>query len=203
MKMEDQIMQAAEELFLQKGFNMTSTVEIARKVGCNQALVHYYYRTKENLFILVFMRKVYEFIEVFARIDESNDDFLTKLSRRIDAHFESVLKNPNVPFLIFNDLMLNRERRLLLKARIIEDPYYMSLFANFDRALKAEIAAGRIRPIESIDLILNMMGMDIMVFVTQPIVEDMAVSLPFPIEDFIMHRKEEIKKTLLLSLRPE
>jgi AcrR family transcriptional regulator len=55
--MEQAILEAAEKLFLEKGFASTSTTQIAREVGCNQALVHYYYRTKENLFNTIFENK--------------------------------------------------------------------------------------------------------------------------------------------------
>lgn len=44
--MQQKIMEAAQTLFLEKGYMATSTVDIAKKVGCNQALVHYYFRTK-------------------------------------------------------------------------------------------------------------------------------------------------------------
>ena len=39
--MEQSILKVAEQLFLDKGFNRTSTTEIARVVGCNQTLIHY------------------------------------------------------------------------------------------------------------------------------------------------------------------
>ena len=48
--LEQQILAVAEELFIANGFDGTSTTMIAQKVGCNQALIHYYFRTKENLF---------------------------------------------------------------------------------------------------------------------------------------------------------
>ena len=38
--MESIILETAERLFLDKGFALTSTTEIAREAGCNQALVH-------------------------------------------------------------------------------------------------------------------------------------------------------------------
>ena len=52
--MEKAILEAAETLFLEKGFDATSTTQIAKAVGCNQALIHYYFRTKENLFDTIF-----------------------------------------------------------------------------------------------------------------------------------------------------
>ena len=56
--MEQSILKVAEQLFLDKGFNRTSTTEIARVVGCNQTLIHYYFRTKENLFNRIFEKKL-------------------------------------------------------------------------------------------------------------------------------------------------
>ena len=56
--MEEAILEKATSLFLEKGFEATSTSEIARSVGCNQALVHYYYRTKERLFERIFQKKI-------------------------------------------------------------------------------------------------------------------------------------------------
>ena len=56
--MEQTILGAAETLFIEQGFDKTSTGQIAKLAGCNQALVHYYYRTKEKLFDLVFEKKM-------------------------------------------------------------------------------------------------------------------------------------------------
>ena len=55
--LEQDILDAASELFLSRGFDNTSTTDIAKKAGCNQALVHYYFRTKENLFQRIFLQK--------------------------------------------------------------------------------------------------------------------------------------------------
>jgi len=46
---EQTILEVAERLFLGKGFASTSTTEIARVASCNQVLIHYYFRMKDNL----------------------------------------------------------------------------------------------------------------------------------------------------------
>ena len=38
--MEEAILETAERLFLENGYASTSTTQIAKEVGCNQALVH-------------------------------------------------------------------------------------------------------------------------------------------------------------------
>ena len=51
---EQAIMEAAEKEFLDKGYTLTKTTEIARIAGVNHAMLHYYFRTKDNLFEKVF-----------------------------------------------------------------------------------------------------------------------------------------------------
>ena len=62
--MEEVILHTAEDMFLSNGYNGVSTTDIARKVGCNQALIHYYYRTKQNLFAKVYERKIQSIFDV-------------------------------------------------------------------------------------------------------------------------------------------
>ena len=91
--MEQAILRAAERLFLDKGFALTSTTEIAREAGCNQALVHYYFRTKENLFEKIFEQKIRMLISNIFSIDREGGTFEEKLRRKIEAHFE-IRKSP-------------------------------------------------------------------------------------------------------------
>ena len=51
------ILEAAEQEFLEKGFEAAKTTKIASLAGVTHAMLHYYYRTKENLFDLVFDKK--------------------------------------------------------------------------------------------------------------------------------------------------
>ena len=74
--MEEAILDAATRLFLQKGFKATSTTEIAREAGCNQALVHYYFRTKERLFEAIFQQKIKFFVGALLDIGEEDLPFL-------------------------------------------------------------------------------------------------------------------------------
>lgn len=55
---EQNILDAAEAIFLEKGYSGTTTTEIAKRAGVNHAMLHYYYRTKENLFEIIFEKQV-------------------------------------------------------------------------------------------------------------------------------------------------
>ncbi|VTR41141.1 TetR/AcrR family transcriptional regulator [Sphingobacterium thalpophilum] len=51
MNTKDQILQAAEEMFYQKGYPLTTIRDIANKAKMNSAMIHYHYGSKEILFL--------------------------------------------------------------------------------------------------------------------------------------------------------
>jgi AcrR family transcriptional regulator len=55
---QDRLVEAAEELFCQRGYNETSVREIAAIAGCNVAAVNYYFGGKDNLYLEVWRRRL-------------------------------------------------------------------------------------------------------------------------------------------------
>ena len=55
---EEKILEAASEVFTEKGFSGTRTRDIAEKAGINLALLNYYFRSKEKLFEQVMKAKI-------------------------------------------------------------------------------------------------------------------------------------------------
>lgn len=200
--MEEAILQVAEKLFLEKGFTMTSTTEIAKLAGCNQALVHYYYRTKENLFKKVFNNKIEFFLAIFMQIDASDDDFFTKLRRKIEVHFDLLISNPKLPFLIVNELITNSNRLNIIRNEITESHVKEQIIEALSSDLQQEIDKGTIRQISVIDLLLNIISLNVFTFVTLPIFQEAFCMSESEKSEFIVQRKEEIIQVIFKSLRP-
>ena len=55
-RVQDRLLDAAEELFGEHGFNNTSVRKIAAEAGCNLAAVNYYFGSKDKLYIEVWRR---------------------------------------------------------------------------------------------------------------------------------------------------
>ncbi len=97
--LEQVILDAATELFLERGFDSTSTTDIAKKAGCNQALVHYYFRTKENLFQGIFKKNIETFLS-FANNYKYSGEFFPFLEKGIETYFDILKSNRNVPLFL-------------------------------------------------------------------------------------------------------
>jgi len=198
--LEQLILETAEKLFLEKGFAMTSTTEIAKKVGCNQALVHYYFRTKENLFQSIFAKKIRLLLSSIIENSQKDISFEEKLKAKIESHFEMIRANPRLPFLVVNELTTNPERINSLKEKINELP--KSVFTQLQHELQIEIDNGRIRPIEIMDLVLTIVSLNAMLFLTGAIFKNIAHLSDADFEQLIEHRKQEHVRIILASLKP-
>ncbi|WP_250458509.1 TetR/AcrR family transcriptional regulator [Microbulbifer litoralis] len=88
-----QIIAAAEALFSEKGFNGTSTQEIADRAGLPKANVHYYFKTKQDLYTVV-LRDVLEGWQKDAEIFNRSSDPGEVLRSYIRAKMEHSFTRP-------------------------------------------------------------------------------------------------------------
>jgi AcrR family transcriptional regulator len=197
---EQAILEAAEQLFLEKGFALTTTTEIARVAGCNQALVHYYFRTKEKLFTSVFEKKARMFVSSLFQAEKEDSTFEEKLRQKIEVHFEMLRSNPRLPFLFFNELITNPDRLQELKKNLFDLP--TAIFLPLKNGLEAEIAKGTIRQMTVYDLLITMLSLNVILFLASPIFKILANFSDEEFEKLIEHRKQENVTVILNSLRP-
>jgi AcrR family transcriptional regulator len=149
--LEKRILWVAERLFLEKGFSGTSTTEIAKNVGCNQTLIHYYFRTKEKLFWDVFAPKMEQVVEYLdAPLDESLN-FLDRISNIIDFYFGILELDERLAPFIVNELIMHPGRWDMFRDRFLRNESRSSAFDRFDGMVKEEVAKGTIVPVEAID----------------------------------------------------
>jgi TetR/AcrR family transcriptional regulator len=198
---EKSILIVAEKMFLKNGFLATSTTEIAKEVGCNQALIHYYFRTKENLFNSIFECKFKQFFQnIFDLNKQESLSFIEKLKQLIETHFDLICENPNLPLLIITELSRKKEQvgSLRNKLQSIPEPLFLALNVE----LEVEIAAGRIRNIGLKDLIISIVSLNISLFLLMPILEEIIQLDANEKRKLIEHRKNEHVNTIINSLRP-
>lgn len=197
---EKRILWVAERLFLEKGFSGTSTTEIAKTVGCNQALIHYYFRTKEKLFWDVFAPKMEQVVEYLdAPLDESLN-FMDRISNIIDFYFGILELDERLAPFIVNELIMHPGRWDTFRDRFLRNERRRSAFTRFESMVRDEIANGSIREIQPIDLLLNIMSLTISAFIVAPkgFARDECDSSAR--REYLSRRKENIKELVTNGL---
>ncbi|MCD7969712.1 MAG: TetR/AcrR family transcriptional regulator [Alistipes sp.] len=198
--MEEKILSAAERLFFRKGFSMTSTTEIAREAGCNQALVHYYYRTKEKLFQAVLGGKVKNAFRQFISMEVMDGTFTEKLVKLIGIHYDTIRENSDMALFLITEFTRNPGMFSNVLDEVRNDAG--DAFTIFKRELEEEISAGRIRPIAIEDLILNVVSLNVFLFIVKPVFGRIWNVGDEELEALINKKKSDVADFVLNSLRP-
>ena len=165
---EKRILWVAERLFLEKGFSGTSTTEIAKAVGCNQALIHYYFRTKEKLFWDVFTPKMEHVLDYLDAPFQEGEDFFERIQNVIDFYFGILELDERLAPFIVNELIMNPGRWDKFRDRYLRNESRSSAFDRFESMVEDEIKEGHIRSIKAIDLLMNIMSLTISAFIVAP-----------------------------------
>ncbi len=165
---EQLILEAAEVEFIEKGYASAKTTDIARRAGVTHAMLHYYFRTKENLFAVVFQGKVELFVNTLLLSFDQQLPFMDKLRKGIESHFDLIAAHPRLPYFIFSEILTNEERRNSFFA--VLRPKVARMMERVSEEINAEVAKGRIRPVAPVDLLLNVLSLNVFFFVAQPIV---------------------------------
>lgn len=110
---KDHILDVAEKIFADLGFDGASTRHISSEAGVNMAMLNYYFGSKEGLFLAIFERKIYSFRTLLQNI--GNDESISswdKLSRCIDNYVERIIVNNCFQKMINRELTLSRRDEL-------------------------------------------------------------------------------------------
>jgi AcrR family transcriptional regulator len=197
---EQMILEAAERIFTQKGYTATRTTEIAAAAGVNQALLHYYFRTKEGLFDRIFESKTSQMLDAFFRLDDSRLPFFDRLRHGIEQHFDFIAQNPAMPFFVIREMLQNDERKRIVREKIFR--VAKGVIDKLAVAVQAEIDKGTIRAIHPQDLLLNIASLNVFSFIAMQIFHDVQDDTPAEaVQQFLEQRKRNNVETIINSIK--
>lgn len=105
----ERILDCAETLFAQQGYDGTSTRQIASEVGISIQTLHYHCENKLNLFNTVIKRCIFPItrainrhVEELLKLNPTDSDAIqNRLGLVIDDIFDEFFNHPNYPLLLF------------------------------------------------------------------------------------------------------
>ena len=197
---EQAILIAAEKEFIEKGYALSKTTEIAKAAGVTHAMLHYYFRTKDNLFEKVFQEKAKLIAGSFAEIVDDNLPFTEKIAKAIETHFNFIAENSKLPFFLLNEIITNETRKETCKNIFL--PIISQTLEKITRELDEEVKKGTICQIDPIDLLLSIVSLNVFTFLAHPVIDLIVKGDKNTLHTFLELRKKENVKTILARLRP-
>jgi AcrR family transcriptional regulator len=103
------ILNAARKVFLQKGFWGARMADIAVAAGQNKALLHYYFRSKENLFEAVLTKELNEINKLFGYLDTPHTHLPLKLEEFSLGLLSYFFQSPESLFFVAQEMQSRPE----------------------------------------------------------------------------------------------
>jgi AcrR family transcriptional regulator len=197
--MEEQILLVAKELFMQNGYEGVSTTQVAKAVGCNQALVHYYYRTKQNLFKIICQQEIQKMLKILADIPQEDISFENFIEKIIEAQIGFLKNNPDAPFFIIGELRHNSE--VLKMMRELFSEFGKEILSKIRMFVEMKQRKGELNDVSIEDLLIDIVSLDVMSFVGQVLFTQILEMDSQTQEAFLERRKTHIKKLILSSIK--
>jgi len=161
---EEKIIQAAEIEFIERGFDGARMQAIADKAGINKSLLHYYFRSKQKLFEVIFKTAFNLFIPKILKIfDDDSLDFFEKIRRFVAAYIDIISKYPQIPGFILHEIGTNQSALLKVLSEVKPNTEIIK------KQIEDEIAKGTIIEIKPEQLIINILSMCIFPIIVSPV----------------------------------
>jgi TetR/AcrR family transcriptional regulator len=90
------LLDAAEEIFLRKGFGNTSLSEIARRAGITKSLIHHYFGSKEGLWREVKTRRFMHYATRQMEMLQTGQATAELMKDSMSLYFDFLRRNPQI-----------------------------------------------------------------------------------------------------------
>jgi TetR/AcrR family transcriptional regulator len=183
---EDRILAAAKKVFHTRGFDGARMQEIADEAGINKALLHYYYRNKENLFRAVFQDAFTQLLSGINEIFLSDRPFLSKIEILLDYYISFLSKNSYLPLFILNTLANKPEEIKIFLDK--QDFSPLQLMDTIRNQMKKELHLD----VDPFHIYINLLSVTVFPVVARPLIQTIFGFTAEQMDVFLEERKKVV-----------
>ncbi len=193
---EQQILNAAKNVFQTKGMDGARMQEIADTAGINKAMLHYYYRSKQLLFEAVFKNAFSLLAPQLNAILNDDSTVEDKVKNFTSNYISFIIKHPYLPNFIIQEL--NRNQDFIFKLKDNKD---FPNLEKFKKQVDGEVNKGIIKPISGEQLFINIMALNIFPFIAKPLIMAFANADNKAYMQLMEDRKTEVANFIINSIK--
>ena len=141
--------------------------EIALKAGVNYALLHYYFKTKDKIFEIVFGEA---FAMLFRQLSDalaSEANIFDKIRLMVAGYVQTAQKHPQMPGFVMNELAGNFHLMMPVLKKHKAQNHVLRLFDRFYAEIEQAYQCGLIKKVNPKDLCTDILSMSLFPFVAK------------------------------------
>jgi len=178
-------------------FSGCTSREIAKEAGMNVALVNYYFRSKSQLFLIIYKSVTEDFLVSMMDVFSSSLSLKEKVSQLIDREFEFLGMHPEIPMFIINEMNRNKDGGIESDAILAK----LGSSGIFIETLEAQ-QKGLMRKVDMVSIIMLIMANCQHPFMAKPLNQQMNGLNDTEYIQQLGRHKEVVKEMLLNYLFP-
>lgn len=198
LDVKDRILGVARTLFVEKGYKGTSIRDIASASETNVAMVNYYFRSKRDLFEIIFSESFDILTQRVFSILNSDIPFFELIEEWINSYYDTFIEYPQIPRFILNEI--NHERKAIAEKMI--GSYARTAYIKIEQRIKEEVERGNIRDVPAIDLMLNIISLCVFPFVFKELATQVADKTSAEYKEVLMNHKRYVVDFTISALKP-
>lgn len=193
---EEQILQAAFDVFVEKGYENTKMQDIADKAGIKRTVLNYYFRTKDLLYQKIAKTIMKQALPLMLKILNSDMPFEEKIAAYVDNYINIGMKNPFLPSFIINELNS-------LGPKFIENILDGNSpdITPFIKHVNSEIEKGRIINTNPIQILIHVVSLCAFPIIAKPLVKLMTGIDEKQFNKLMEERKKEVTELVLKGIK--
>lgn len=196
MTTEEKIFLAAENEFMEKGFDGTRMQAIADRAGINKAMLHYYFRSKDALFEKIFQEKIKLIFPKIGEDVKKKESFIEKVEVFIETYYQLLSQYPFLPLFVITTMNKKGNEHF---AKNLPVDFFRDFFVG---SMFQEIADGKIKPVHPLQFAFSVLGMTVFPYLARPAIMHVLQGQAGIYDELMEGRVEELKKYVRYILTP-
>jgi AcrR family transcriptional regulator len=181
---EQRIFEAACRVFQKHGYGGARMQDIADEADINKSMLHYYYRSKDQLFQQVYQQQMGRILPVMFELWNADLPLDEKVGQIIDNFYSFLKANPRMSHFFIHEMNENPERFRKFVIDLELEPHQ-----KFVRQIKQEAEQGNITDIDPRQLPVSIVGLILFPFLARPMGKSVSGLNDAQYEQFLEERK--------------
>jgi AcrR family transcriptional regulator len=177
--------------------------DIAREAGVNQALLHYYFRSKDRLAEAVFRRTAGSLFPRVVQVMASDIPIEEKVGQVVRIEIDHLSRTPGLPGYLISELHHHPERVRQLIAALTgasPDDVRPKVLEKMKEQIDAAVREGRLRPIAPEQFLVNLLSLCVFPFAARPLLMVLLGLDQQGFNRFIEDRRDQLATFFLRAL---
>lgn len=160
------ILRAAEHIFAERGLAGARIDAIARAARVNKALIYYYFKGKDALYLAVVEEHMKEFSRQALELLARDEGVKEKILHYVSMHFDFIAARTNYPRLLQRFMMVDSRPFMQIRTK-----YFSPVAKKFGMVIEQGIRSGEVCASDSTHTAISLVALTVFYFSAAPVLK--------------------------------